>query len=225
MDELSRRLPSTQLIENVGACVRRLREGAGISQGELAQKIYVSRQTVNNWERGKTLPDLESLEAMARYFGVTVDEFLCGTDADAIRRAADARHELLVLMAGSLGMFLLYVCLCALGIALGVHTLRMGAGESSQAELDTVSGLRFLVSLAGLVVIIIEGRFERRFDRAVKDRGLQDAVQVAAYMEGRPKGSRLPDTFLYRTVLPHWGACSLFFRIGIVVMILLLVFI
>ena len=32
-----------------------------LSQEELAEKLYVSRQTISNWERGKTYPDIDSL--------------------------------------------------------------------------------------------------------------------------------------------------------------------
>ena len=41
----------------VGARVRERREAAGLTQAELAQRVYVSRQTVNNWgtERVKTV--------------------------------------------------------------------------------------------------------------------------------------------------------------------------
>ena len=48
----------------VGARIRCLREAAGMSQGELASRVFVSRQTVINWEKGKTLPDIESVKLL-----------------------------------------------------------------------------------------------------------------------------------------------------------------
>lgn len=35
-----------------------LRKEKNVSQEELAEKLYVSRQTISNWERGKTYPDI-----------------------------------------------------------------------------------------------------------------------------------------------------------------------
>ena len=45
----------------IGARIREFREAAGLSQTELARRVYVSRQTVGNWESGRTLADVQSL--------------------------------------------------------------------------------------------------------------------------------------------------------------------
>ena len=47
-----------------------------MSQDEFADKIYVSRQTVSNWETGKNYPDINSLILMSETFGVSVDTLL-----------------------------------------------------------------------------------------------------------------------------------------------------
>ncbi|MCI6274564.1 MAG: helix-turn-helix domain-containing protein [Coriobacteriaceae bacterium] len=44
----------------IGARIRELRKAAGISQAELARRVYVSRQTVGNWEAGRTLADAQA---------------------------------------------------------------------------------------------------------------------------------------------------------------------
>jgi putative transcriptional regulator len=54
--------------------VRRLREADGLSQGELAAKLAVSRQTVNSIETGRYLPSLPLAIAIARYFRMPVEE-------------------------------------------------------------------------------------------------------------------------------------------------------
>ena len=43
--------------------IRSLRKRAGLTQEELAQRLYVTRQTVSLWELGKTRPDVETLHA------------------------------------------------------------------------------------------------------------------------------------------------------------------
>ena len=46
---------------DIGRQIRTYRTGMGLSQDELAQRVYVTRQTVSNWENGKSCPDLHSL--------------------------------------------------------------------------------------------------------------------------------------------------------------------
>lgn len=54
--------------------VRSLREARGLSQGELAMKLGVSRQTVNSIETGRYLPSLPLALAVARFFRKPVEE-------------------------------------------------------------------------------------------------------------------------------------------------------
>jgi putative transcriptional regulator len=54
--------------------VRRLREARGLSQGQLADELHVSRQTVNAIETGRYLPSLPLAFAIARYFGRRIEE-------------------------------------------------------------------------------------------------------------------------------------------------------
>ncbi len=46
---------------------------AGMTQEDIADKLGVSRQSVAKWERGESLPDIESCVALADTFGMTVD--------------------------------------------------------------------------------------------------------------------------------------------------------
>ena len=54
--------------------VRTLREARGLSQGQLAQELRVSRQTVNAIETGKYLPSLPLAFALARFFEQPIEE-------------------------------------------------------------------------------------------------------------------------------------------------------
>jgi putative transcriptional regulator len=54
--------------------VRSLRTGRGLAQGQLAEVMGVSRQTINSIENGRYTPSLPLAIALARYFGVTVEE-------------------------------------------------------------------------------------------------------------------------------------------------------
>jgi len=54
--------------------VRELRTKQGLAQGQLAEAMGVSRQTVNSIETERYTPSLALAIALARYFGVTVEE-------------------------------------------------------------------------------------------------------------------------------------------------------
>ena len=54
--------------------VRALRTQKGLAQGELAEAMGVSRQTINSIENERYTPSLPLALALARYFGVTVEE-------------------------------------------------------------------------------------------------------------------------------------------------------
>ena len=62
------------------------REECGLSQDEVAKAIFVSRQTVSNWENDKTYPDVQSLLLLSKLFGVSIDELIKG-DAVAMQQA------------------------------------------------------------------------------------------------------------------------------------------
>ena len=63
---------------NVGARIKKYREKQNISQDELALKVFVSRQTISNWETNKSYPDIKSLTMLSNIFHVTLDDFIKG---------------------------------------------------------------------------------------------------------------------------------------------------
>ena len=54
--------------------MRELREALGLSQGQLAAELSVSRQTINAIETGRYLPSLPLAFAIARFFGRPIEE-------------------------------------------------------------------------------------------------------------------------------------------------------
>jgi putative transcriptional regulator len=54
--------------------IRALREAEGLSQGELAEQLGVSRQTINSIEVGRYVPSLPLALRAARFFGQAVEE-------------------------------------------------------------------------------------------------------------------------------------------------------
>lgn len=60
--------------------VRALRMQRGLSQGDLAVVMGVSRQTINSIETGRYLPSLPLAIGLARFFETTVEEVFDGTE-------------------------------------------------------------------------------------------------------------------------------------------------
>lgn len=63
---------------DIGNQIRERRARLGLSQDELARKLYVSRVTISHWETGKTLPDVQSMLLLANLFDTTIDELVRG---------------------------------------------------------------------------------------------------------------------------------------------------
>lgn len=57
-----------------------LRRKSGLSQEQLAEQIGVSRQAISKWEGGLSTPELDKLQALSRFFQVSLDE-LAGEQA------------------------------------------------------------------------------------------------------------------------------------------------
>ena len=61
--------------------IRELRKTAGLTQKELAERVYKSESAIRMWELGKSEPDLLSINALAEIFNVSADVIL-GTTPD-----------------------------------------------------------------------------------------------------------------------------------------------
>lgn len=62
----------------VGNQIKKYRQSINLTQEELAEKIYVTRQTVSNWENGKNYPDLNSLIMLCDLFNISLDILVKG---------------------------------------------------------------------------------------------------------------------------------------------------
>lgn len=72
----------------LGAQIRKYRTEIGFSQEQLAEKVFVSRQTVSNWENDRTYPDIKSLILLSEVFEVSLDRLVKG-DLERMKREID----------------------------------------------------------------------------------------------------------------------------------------
>lgn len=63
---------------NLGENIYKFRTAKNMSQGDLADALDVSRQSVSKWENNSAVPELDKLMKMAQIFGITLDEMVSG---------------------------------------------------------------------------------------------------------------------------------------------------
>lgn len=62
----------------VGKQIQHYRKKKNLSQDDLAEIIFVSRQSISNWERGATYPDIQNLLLLSKVFEVSLDKLVKG---------------------------------------------------------------------------------------------------------------------------------------------------
>lgn len=128
------------------------RERLALSQEDVAQRIYVSRQTISNWETGKTYPDIHSLLLLANLFDVSVDVLLRGDVASMETKVRNDSRTLRHLGWAMLGFMI------AMLVAGGVAIILRDAGPMTQYGMGVgcvvallFAGIFFLCAFAAAV--------------------------------------------------------------------------
>ena len=117
----------------LGENIVRLRTQKNWSQGDLADALDISRQSVSKWETDASIPELDKLLKLSELFGVTLDELVRGADAQKaettapVQQAAPAsftpqtpperekRHTIAGTILLGIGAALLFICLILAG--------------------------------------------------------------------------------------------------------------
>ena len=179
----------------VGARIRCLREAAGMSQGELASRVFVSRQTVINWEKGKTLPDIESVKLLSAAYGITIDALLDERSEEYLRQTERDRRTILLSLASSL----VYILAGLTGMVVVSLSYQFLDWDAAHVISNVEAALRFCLMVPWSVLAF-------RANAIRNERQIRSAVDTMAFLEGYKPGSALPQTFLWRRLLPHWTA-------------------
>ena len=103
-----REVKSMEFHENLQA----LRKQRGLTQEELAAELFVSRTAISKWESGRGYPSIDSLKAISRFFGVSIDGLLSGEEVlslaqeDQKRSGARLRDQVFGLLDCGAGLLL-----------------------------------------------------------------------------------------------------------------------
>lgn len=90
--------------------IRKHRTGLNLSQEDLAEKVYVTRQTVSNWENGKSYPDIHSLLLLSSLFNISLDQLIKG-DIEIMKKEINAAEVEKHNRYGNIFAILFLVCL------------------------------------------------------------------------------------------------------------------
>lgn len=151
----------------LGSHIKRHRAERGLSQEALAEAIYVSRQTVSNWETGKTYPDVHSLLLLSHLFDVSVDDLIKG-DVETMKATTErAWRRMSRLVGGGYVLFAAGLVLLVLGLLVWGWPL---------APCLIIFGLLFGAGMACLHVV----------ERMKKTYDLVTCQEILAFSKGEP---------------------------------------
>lgn len=97
-----------------------LREERSLTQFEVAERINVSRQAVSKWERGTSIPSMDSLLSLSKLYGVSIDYLIdeaCPT-TESLGDKTDVSHRLVThkhLVVGVIAIVLIAVVFIVFG--------------------------------------------------------------------------------------------------------------
>ena len=109
------------------------REEQGLSQDEVAKAIFVSRQTISNWETDKTYPDVQSLLLLSQLYDTSIDELVRG-DAGRIQQVVERDSRKMRLLSYGMIGFSLLAFLFLLGFSLAWRNLQLCPHEQAISQ-------------------------------------------------------------------------------------------
>ena len=148
----------------LGEQIKKYRKEQGMSQDILAEKIYVTRQTVSNWETSKSYPDVNSLLRLSEVFGISVDALLKG-DSQMIKDIVN-QEDIAEFRKYDLVFTIMFILTLVLPIPL-VHFL----GFAGLAVWGIIAGITFALAL------IIE--------KKKKSLNIQTFREIQAFLDGK----------------------------------------
>ena len=137
------------------------REEHGLSQDEVAKAIFVSRQTISNWETDKTYPDVQSLLLLSQLYNTSIDELVRG-DAARIQQVVERDSRKMRLLSYGMIGFSLLAFLFLLGFSL---TWPEPSGFARMSKGNIAGAITFVVLYAvGFGMAIAIDRLKKKHD-------------------------------------------------------------
>lgn len=148
----------------IGKQIKKYRKEMNLSQDELAKKIFVSRQTISNWENNKNYPDIKSLLLLSSFYDVSLDILIKG-DIDEMKEKIKTedinkfKHDSNI-----------FALLLVLTILVPIPLMKfMG-----------IAGILIFIAIC-----IVEIYYAFRIEKYKKNFNIQTYKEILAFLEGR----------------------------------------
>lgn len=148
----------------LGNYIKHYRNEKGLSQDELAERVYVTRQTISNWENNKNYPDINSIVLLSEVFEISIDNLIKG-DLEQMKKEINS-EEVKKLNFYSLMMAILMI-----------------AAIISLVPLIKFIGVyAFIVYFALLACALV---FALKIEKIKKNNDIQTYKEILAFTEGK----------------------------------------
>lgn len=144
--------------------IKKYRTEANLSQEELADKVFVSRQTISNWENDKNYPDIKSLVLMSEVFHVSLDKLIKG-DLERMKKEIDTQ-EYAKFQKDSTIFSILFIALLILPVPLVMLWKRLGMA------------LYLCLFGVGMYFAVKVEKYKKKYD-------IQTYKEIVAFTEGK----------------------------------------
>lgn len=149
---------------NLGSQIKKYRSELSMSQDELAEKIFVSRQSISNWENDKTYPDIKSLLLLSEVFQMSLDQLIKG-DLEIMKKEISTQ-ELANFQKDTVVMTVFYVLMLVMPIPLAHFFGWWGMA------------VYLVICAVGLYFAFRVEKHKKKFD-------IQTYKEISAFMEGK----------------------------------------
>lgn len=147
---------------NIKEQLRKKRNESNMTQDQIADMIYVSRQTISNWENGKSYPDIKSLILLCDIYKISLDELVRG-DVELMRKEVSKSQ---FLETGSMILF----SLISFMIGLAIMSRTLGT-------------LKSIATITTLVLCVLTLVYCFKAERMKKKANIRTYSDILAYFD------------------------------------------
>jgi transcriptional regulator with XRE-family HTH domain len=148
----------------LGKQIRKYRNELSLSQDDLAERIFVSRQTISNWENDKSYPDVNSLVLLSEVFATSIDNLIKG-DIELMKEQINNEDRRHFVKLGNIYSIMLAITIIT-PIPLGYFLGYIGIG------------LWAILSAVALYVAYLVDKLKKKYD-------IHTYREIIAFTEGR----------------------------------------
>ncbi|HGN7262165.1 TPA: helix-turn-helix domain-containing protein [Staphylococcus aureus] len=155
---------------NLGKQIKENRKKLNLSQEDISKRLFVSRQTISNWENGRSYPDVQNLLLLGDLFDISLDDLVKGDLEIMEKRIADS------LMSRYTKIMLIFIALAAFSIGPSLAYLK-----------------GYLSFIPPLILWLIGMYGALKLEKLKKDVNIKTYKEIKAFMESKDTTKTMHD--------------------------------